>query len=176
MVEESLLSAEKLRRGVNRTSSKTLGVAMGVSSAMTVAKILRLLLAAIGCILTISVVLADEPKDPGPVRVLQCFWIYAPILEVGREMNRADLTYFAQKRIGWVMGYMTACKSYSQCKQELDRGFQNLETSKQQALARKARLIKAIQERNRDMFAANLNEALTCDGTFGINTADVPAL
>ena len=114
-----------------------------------------------------------QVAKPSYETVSRCFFVYAPITELGRDLPHAQLFQFGQPRIGWATGYIQANQNNSAFKLTFES---SLETNKRMANQIDAMLRQAIQSRNQTQFAAALNRAVDCDRALGIRTGYLPTM
>ncbi|MDI4634720.1 hypothetical protein J7U46_16790 [Pelomonas sp. V22] len=103
--------------------------------------------------------------------VSRCFFVYAPITELGRDLPHQSLFHFGQPRIGWAAGYVQANQNNAVFKQVFES---NLEKNKRAAVKLETMLRRAIQSKDQGQFQRAINQAVDCDRALGIRTSDLP--
>lgn len=102
-----------------------------------------------------------------------CFFVYAPIFEVGRDHNHAGLFMFGQTRISWFGGFFAANKSNP----EFMRAFGgNTEKHKRVGNVIEKKLLTALATNDPVPFGEAIAEAVWCDRKIGIKTKWLPTL
>ena len=114
-----------------------------------------------------------QAQSPSYETVSRCFFVYAPITQLGSDLPHAQLFQFGQPRIGWVGGYVQANQSNAAFKQVFES---NLDRNKHMGMQLETSLRQAILSRNQGQFASLLNQAVDCDRALGIRTAPLPTL
>lgn len=114
-----------------------------------------------------------QMPNPSYEAVSRCFFVYAPITELGRDLPHAQLFQFGQPRIGWTGGYVQANQNNASFKQVFEN---NLDRNKRMGIQLESTLKLAIQSRNQSQFSAVINQAVECDRVLGIRTATLPAM
>ena len=118
-------------------------------------------------LLSISVVYGAEPNHE---TISRCFFVYAPIFEVGREIKNQELFIYGQKRFVYIADYMKANNP------EFNKVFEaNLQVNKQKGIALGNRLKKAIYSRDINAFIQIMNIARNCDMQLGLQSEDIPS-
>lgn len=111
--------------------------------------------------------------EPSFETISRCFFVYASIFEVGRDIPHTDLFHFGQVRVGYMGGYVQANKANPHFKQVFEG---NLSANKRSAIDLENSLKTAISSRNQPVFTSVINEAVTCDRQIGIRTDFLPKL
>ncbi len=111
--------------------------------------------------------------DPSFEKISRCFFVYAPIFQVGRDTPHTELFHFGQVRVGYMGGYVQANKSNPHFKQVFER---DLSTNKQFGIHLEGLLKAAIAARNQSLFSSVINEAVICDRSIGITTNSIPIM
>ncbi len=115
----------------------------------------------------------DAAAEQSYDSISQCFWVYAPIHELAREIDFQDLLFFTQSRVGWYAGYFQANKTNPSFKQAFER---DLEKRKFAGLAMKEELRRSILAKNNGAYLSIINKAVACDKTLGIKTQFIPSM
>jgi len=103
--------------------------------------------------------------------ISRCFFVYAPISEVGKEIQSQQIVLYAQKRFAYIGGYTKANMNNP----EFTKVFEgNMKVNKQKGIALQNRLRKAIQSEDSDAFNQVMNTARKCDKQLGIGSEDIP--
>ena len=123
--------------------------------------------------MTGGIVFIAQAASPSYETVSRCFFVYAGIIEAGRDSQHSEVYSFAQSRVGWVGGYVQANQENQEFKQVFEAG---LRANKQVGLQLKATLISAISSRNVQSFSIAIQEAAKCDRLIGIHTGSGPRL
>ena len=105
--------------------------------------------------------------------VSQCFWVYASIHELGRELKSQEILSFTDPRIRWYQKYLS--------ENEKNRIFAdtfelNAEERKYKSLALKSRMKRAISTKNKLEYSDAVNEIIHCDKILDMNTKLIPKL
>jgi hypothetical protein len=129
--------------------------------------------AAIVAISSLFFVSAAQAANPSFETISRCFFVYAQIFEAGEKLTHQELFQFGQARIGWVGGYVQANQSNPEFKRIFDG---NLAANKRAGLELGNSLMKAMASRNRLLFSAVINEAISCDRLIGISTNFIPEM
>ena len=103
----------------------------------------------------------------------RCFWIYAPIAQVGREFPHDGLLQFAQARVRWFDAFLLAHKDDPDFDRTIEAGLYRHKTP---SLHFHDALSEALATRDQRMFATAMDAALACDQSLGIPTQLVPRL
>ena len=111
--------------------------------------------------------------DPSYETISRCFFVYAPIAQVGRDRPHAELFQFGQARAAWIGGYLQANKSNSAFKQVFEG---NLEKNKQAGIQIENVLVRALNTKDQSRFSWAINQAISCDRLIGIKTEFLPKL
>ncbi len=105
--------------------------------------------------------------------ISKCFWVYAPIHEVAKELRLNELQFFTQGRVGWYAGFFQANKENS----EFNVAFKyDLESRKSVGLAMGDELRRAIKNNNNETYLRVINKAVECDSVIGVRTEYIPKL
>lgn len=107
-----------------------------------------------------------------PADVVQCIFVYGPIYEVGRDLGRSDVALFAQKRMGFVAGYLKACQGDPSCKAQADHVFQQADALKKEGVSIEQRLTNAIRTSDQATFDAIIRQARSCDKKLGFTASN----
>ena len=111
--------------------------------------------------------------NPSFETVSRCFFVYAAITELGRDLPHPQLFQFGQPRVGWVGGYMQANQSNA----TFTRVFEgSLPRNKEMAVQLQSSLRRAISARNQSAFSSVIDQAIACDRALGIRINFVPSL
>lgn len=102
-----------------------------------------------------------------------CFFVYAPIFEVGRDHDHAGLFLFAQPRLSWVGGFFEAIKADAAAKGLSEK---KLEQYKNNGVSIENKLLKALKTNDPRPFAEAITSAVWCDGKLGLETKWLPTL
>jgi hypothetical protein len=121
--------------------------------------------------LLLSSPLAQSQTNPSFEAVSRCFFIYASLIEAGRNIPHPQLFQFGQPRIGWVSGYVQANQNNARFKDTFES---RLPENKRYSFELQARLKRAVLSRNRAEFNAVLAEGVSCDRIMGIETGSLP--
>ena len=114
-----------------------------------------------------------QMTNPSYETVSRCFFVYAPITELGRDLPHAQLYQFGQPRIAWAGGYVQANQNNVAFKQIFES---SLEKNKRMAVQLENSLKQAVATRNQSQFSSAIEQAVACDRALGIRTAGIPAL
>jgi hypothetical protein len=117
--------------------------------------------------------LSAHSAEPSFETISRCFFVYAPIFQVGRDVPHTELFQFGQVRVGYMGGYVQANKSNSHFKQVFEG---NLSENKRAGIQLESSLKSAISSRNQSLFSSVINEAVACDRQIGIRTDFLPKL
>jgi hypothetical protein len=82
-----------------------------------------------------------QMTNPSYEVVSRCFFVYAPITELGRDLPHPQLYQFGQTRIGWAGGYIQANQNNAAFKQVFES---NLDQNKKMARQIETALKQAI--------------------------------
>ena len=118
----------------------------------------------------------QQPPEPlSPEDFSRCFFVYAPIHEVGRDHNHAGLSTYGQLRLMFVVGYFKANESNSAMWS--NPVFQNnWEKSKLTAEQLEKELLDALKDDDESQFDDVIKKAVACDVLLGIETKWIPKL
>ncbi len=119
--------------------------------------------------LTVSAQQVNPPLE----EVARCFFIYAAITEVGRDLQKPQLFQFGQSRSSWAGGFLQANQDNPQFKKVFES---NLQANKQLGIRILDALPQIIRTKDIGRFTAILNQAAACDRTVGIRTAGFPPI
>lgn len=105
--------------------------------------------------------------------VSKCFWTYASIHELGRELKSQEILSFTEPRIRWYQKYLS--------KHENNKIFANAfelnaKERKYKSLALKSRMKRAISTNNKPEYSDAVNEMVYCDKILDMNTKLIPQL
>ena len=114
-----------------------------------------------------------QPASPSFETISRCFFVYAPITEVGRDLPHPQLFQFGQPRMGWIAGYIQANQSNARFKAVFEG---RMAENKRFGVQLEQKLKQAIAARNQSQFNAVVNEAVSCDRQIGIRTDFLPRL
>ena len=106
-----------------------------------------------------------QMANPSFEAVSRCFFVYAPITQLGRDMPHLQLFQFGQPRMGWIGGYTQANQNNASFKQVFES---NLKENKRMAGEIETSLKQAIFTKNQRQFSNILSKAVDCDRTLGI--------
>lgn len=111
--------------------------------------------------------------DPTYQTISRCFFVYAPIAQVGRDYSHAELFQFGQARVSWIGGYIQANQSNLAFKQVFES---SLAANKRAGIQIENALISALDNRNQSQFSWAVNQAISCDRLIEIRTDFLPRL
>ena len=111
--------------------------------------------------------------EPSYGEVSRCFWVYAPIHELAREIQFQELLVFTQGRVGWMTGFIASNRANQLFKQAFER---DLESRKVAGMAMKEVLRKAISLRDNKSYQSIMSRAVDCDKSIGIRTGLIPKI
>ena len=114
-----------------------------------------------------------QMANPSYETVSRCFFVYAPITELGRDLPNAQLYQFGQPRLGWASGYLQANQNNTAFKQIFES---SVEKNKRMAIQLENSLKQAVATRNQPQFSSVIEQAVACDRALGIRTTSIPAL
>lgn len=105
--------------------------------------------------------------------ISQCFWVYASIHELGRELKSQEILSFTEPRIRWYQKYL----SENQKNNIFANAFElNAEERKYKSLALKSRMKRAISTKNKLEYSGAVNEMIHCDKILDMSTKLTPKL
>lgn len=111
--------------------------------------------------------------DPSYETMSRCFFVYAPIAQVGRDRPHPELFQFAQGRVAYIGGYVKANKANRAFEQVFKS---KLEANKQAGIHIEEVLVTALNGRDQSRFSWVINQAISCDRLIGIRTDFLPRL
>lgn len=115
----------------------------------------------------------DARANPSYDSISKCFWVYAPIHELAKDLRLQDLQFFTQGRIGWFTGFIQANKG----NQLFNNAFNfQLEERKTAGLKMKEELRYAIQSGNNMSYQKIILKAIDCDKLLEIPTLSIPEI
>lgn len=117
--------------------------------------------------------ISAHATEPSFNTISRCFFVYAPIFQVGRDIQHTELFQFGQVRVGYMGGYVQANKLNPHFKQVFEG---NLSANKRAGIKLEYTLKEAISSRNKQLFSSVINEAVNCDRQIGILTDFLPTL
>ena len=124
-------------------------------------------------LLTFCIATVAYPREDITFDIVRCFFVYGPIVQVGKDISHAEIHRFGQDR-------MTALKPYidsNVADPHLNKVFQdNLVRNKAFGKAIEETLLKSIFQRDEKAFLSVFQEAVTCDNKLGIATTFIPKL
>ena len=94
----------------------------------------------------------------------KCFFVYAPVFEVGRDTGGEKLKNYGQVRMAWISGYIQTNKSNAEFNEVFNR---NLKINKAMGIALEERLRNALRSRTQKAFNSVLDEVTACDRQLG---------
>lgn len=101
----------------------------------------------------------------------RCFFVYAAVVEVGRDWPHAQLFRYGQYRMNWFTEYL----EQNQSNADFSRTFEaHLSNNKRLAEDIKASLQEAITSASRVDLDVAMYESRDCDDALGISGNDVP--
>ena len=103
----------------------------------------------------------------------RCFWVYAPIAQVGREFPHRALFLFGQERIRWFESFLKTQGDNPSLTQAIESGEQRYKDS---SIGFQNALRVALADNDHTMFASAVDAAVACDRRLGIRTKLVPRL
>lgn len=116
---------------------------------------------------------ALAPAAPTFDVISRCFFVYAPIFQVGRDRPHTELFQFGQPRVAWVGGYVQANRDNPTFKRVFEA---NLDANKRAGIKIEETLVQALNTGERGRFSWAINEAISCDKLVGIRTDFLPRL
>lgn len=125
----------------------------------------------LGLLLVVCLYNAAQAQETNDEQVVECFFVYAPLLEAAETSGSTHLFYYAQKRIGWAGGYMQAKKNDVAFKELFEN---NLKSNKQKAIRLQSRMVSAIKNQDEGVFTEIMNIANTCNQALGLSIEKVP--
>ena len=105
--------------------------------------------------------------------VSRCFWVYAPIVQTGRDFPHDELFQFAQARMVWFDAFLKANQGNPALKTVFENGITQY---KQAGLRLQDSLQEALSTNNGRIFASVMDAAVSCDKTLGIRTQSIPRM
>ncbi len=111
--------------------------------------------------------------DPSYETISRCFFVYAPINQLGRDLPQEQLYQFGQPRIAWLAGYVKANQNNPAFKQVFES---SLNRNKKMATQLENSLRQALATKNQRQFSAVIDQAVACDHALGIKTIGIPSL
>lgn len=124
----------------------------------------------VGIVLLACFTDATQGREINDELVIECFFIYASILEAAEMSNSNNLFYYAQKRIGWAGGYVQARESDGAFKELFEN---NLQKNKKQAIQIRSQMLSAINNRDERTFNEIMKYAQYCDRKLGLPVENV---
>jgi hypothetical protein len=119
-------------------------------------------------LLSVKVVYGAESYNES---ISRCFFVYAPIFEVAKEIKSQELLIYAQKRFAFIAGYIKANQNSPEFKEVFEA---NLQVNKHKGKALQNRLKKEIQSEDSNAFNQVMNTARNCDKLLGLRSEDIP--
>lgn len=102
-----------------------------------------------------------------------CYFVYAPMFDVGRDHNHLGLLLFAEPRIAIIGGYFKAINADPASKGLSPK---NAEQYQKNGKLVEQKLLKALKTNDPVPFSEALSSALWCDGKLGIETKWIPVV
>ena len=103
----------------------------------------------------------------------RCFWIYAPIVQVGRDFPHNELFQFGQGRMVWYDGFIKANKENPALKRAFESGIKEY---KHAGLQLGDDLRESLSTNNHKLFTSVIDAAVSCDKILGIRTEFMPRI
>lgn len=111
-----------------------------------------------------------------PGDAIRCFFVYTPIMQAGRDLGRADIASFGQKRMSVIYGYLKACEQNPSCKADADQIFRNTEELTRDSNSLEDQFKYSIRTGDQAAFHGVIHQARLCDEKVGLtDTTDVPS-
>ena len=126
-------------------------------------------------IISIFLIAGSNASDAAPSHddIARCFWIYAPMHELAKEMQLVQLQSFTLGRVGWLGGYLQANINNQQFKYSFENDLKN---KKSQGIAMKESMRDAIVSMNEKKYEEIISKAIECDKIIGIKTEFIPPI
>lgn len=102
----------------------------------------------------------------------RCFFVYAPVFEVGRDEKIPQLMAYGQKRIAYLTGYIRAREDFRP--RTGDPSPTDLRNYKEHGISLERRLRNALSTADRIAFEGVMSHARQCDLDIGLPTKDIP--
>lgn len=115
----------------------------------------------------------EKQSTPTFADLSRCFFVYAPIAQVGRDFPHPGLLQFGQPRVARIGEYVQANRSNSAFKQIFEG---NLQVNKEAGIRIEDTLRSALRTQNSAQFLWSLEQATSCDRVIGIQTGDFPEM
>lgn len=101
----------------------------------------------------------------------RCFFVYAAVVEVGRDRQHAELFQYGQHRMNWFVPYLEV--------RQTDVAFStifnaDLAQNKQLAEKTKAAIMHALSSGDRAEFDSAMQQSIECDLALGMPVDDAP--
>ncbi len=123
-----------------------------------------------GMVLMAGLFNSAQGSEINDEQVVECFFVYAPLLEAAKNSGSAHLFYYAQKRIGWAGGYVQAKQNDASFNEIFQK---NLNKNKQNAIHLRSRMISAIKNQDKGVFTEVINIAKACDQMIGLPSENI---
>ena len=101
----------------------------------------------------------------------RCFFVYAAVVEVGRDRPHVGLFQYGQYRMNWFVAYLEVRQTDAAFKTIFDA---DLEQNKQLAEKSKAMIMQALSSGNRAEFDSAMQQSIECDSALGMPVDDAP--
>lgn len=126
-------------------------------------------------IISISLIVVGNTSKAAPSHddISRCFWVYAPMHELAKEMQLVQLQSFTLGRIGWLGGYTQANINNQQFKYSFESDLKN---KKSQGIAMKGDMREAILSMDEKKYEEIISKAIVCDKIIGIKTEFIPLI